>query len=401
MDPLYNNNPTTTPAPKPTPAPNAMPNIAIAGSAPAAPMTPAPAAPAPELVSLAPEPAAPAPVAPTPAPVVQAPVFEPPMPPMPPMPPAPGPMESNVPTPTMEEIPAASMSFENAFASSTTPIDNSTYGLGATEPVVQPGVEEVRDPVAEALAAPIKAADPVPGSIGSAFSMPEAPAATPAEMGASVPTTPVSNISFSDGPASAFPVDENFTPHPPQKANANLKYILIGVGALLAIVLVIVIIMMMMPKKSSSDSGDQSGEQEKDYTIETKVICDLELKDADLATYYDPESGSISVQEEFNKSGMIGYEQTINLEYQDADTAEIMGTLIMSDVESEYLGLGLASDPFGTSFATNSSTLTIKRSILIDEINAISLKKYNIDTSATIEKAKSDYEGLGYTCKVE
>lgn len=397
MDPLYNNNPTPTPAPKPTPAPNAMPNIAIAGSAPAPNPAPNPA------VNPAPAPApAPEPAAPAPAPVAPEPMFEPPMPPVPPMPPMQDPSEPTVPAPTMEEIPAASMSFENAFANSTTPIDSSAYGLDATEPVVQPGVEEVRDPVAEALAAPIKAADPVPGSIGSAFSMPEAPAATPAEMGASVSTTPVSNISFSDGPATAFLMDENFTPQPPQKANTNLKYILIGVGALLAIVLVIVIIMMMVPKSSNSGSDDQSNNQGDGPTVAAKFSCEYTMKKDDLPLYYDAKSGQIVVDEEFNEDGMmVGYEQKITLEFADEDTADTVGVIMMADAESEYLGYGLSADPFGTAFSSGDSALIIKKAITIDSTNAKSISYYGIETDTTADQARSEFETAGYTCSVK
>ena len=397
MDPLYNNNPTPTPAPKPTPAPNAMPNIAIAGSAPAPNPAPAPA-PAP-----APEPVAPAPAAPTPAPVAPEPMFEPPMPPVPPMPLMQGPTEPTVPTPTMEEIPAASMSFENAFANSTTPIDSSAYGLDATEPVVQPGVEEVRDPVAEALAAPIKAADPVPGSIGSAFSVPpEAPESTLADMGASVPTTPVSNITFSDGPASAFQPDEGFVPHPPQKANANLKYILIGVGALLAIVLVIIIIMSMVPKGSSNNSGsNEQPEDQQVLTVDAKLSCKYTMKEADLLANYEAKSGEVVVEEEFNKNGMAGYDKQTTLEFTDADIADAVGSIMMDDAENEFLSYGLSADPFATSFASNSSTLIIKQSVTIDSANAANIEYYGIKAETTADKEKSKYEELGYTCTVE
>lgn len=142
MDPLYNNNPnpTAAPGPKPTPG-NAMPNIA----------------------------SAPAHNAAGPAPISNQ---------MPNM-------SQPVPTPVMEEVPTPTMSFEQAFQNSTAPVGD--FSVGATEPVVTPTGQPI-DPIAEELAKPIQAAAPVPGSIGSAVSM---PATEPAPAPAPMPEAPV------------------------------------------------------------------------------------------------------------------------------------------------------------------------------------------------------------------
>ncbi len=74
--------------------------------------------------------------------------------------------------------------------------------LGATDPITMPNPPKAPDPIEEELKAPMKAAGPVPGSIGSAISMPSEQPATP-EMAAGQPQMgQVPNVAFND-PAAA------------------------------------------------------------------------------------------------------------------------------------------------------------------------------------------------------
>lgn len=74
--------------------------------------------------------------------------------------------------------------------------------VGATDPITMPNPPKAPDPIEEELKAPMKAAGPVPGSIGSAISMPSEQPATP-EMAAGQPQMgQVPNVAFND-PAAA------------------------------------------------------------------------------------------------------------------------------------------------------------------------------------------------------
>ena len=279
MDPLYNNNPnpTAAPGPKPTPG-NAMPNIA---SAPAH------------------DAAGPAPIS------NQMPN-----------------MSQPVPTPVMEEVPTPTMSFDQAFQNSTAPVGD--FSVGATEPVVNPAEPPI-DPIAEELAKPIRAAAPVPGSIGSAVSMPAAepapapmpapapipeapapmpeapapmpapvpmpeapapeapslpelpddieaflnsdPAGNPAAMGASVPTTETNGISFNTSPVSPYSSEDSFemtnTKKPFfSKFTGDNKMKYILIAAGAFLALILIVVLILVMFSGKGNSGQQSSDDQ-------------------------------------------------------------------------------------------------------------------------------------------
>ncbi len=141
MDP--NNNP----MPNPSPVPPVPPVPPVEPAAPVAPA--APAAPVPPVAPVAPE----APVAPA------APVAEPAAPTAP-----------VTPVTQIFETPATGA----APVPPVNPLFSPVGGglVGATDPITVPTGPKAPDPVEAELNAPIKAAGPVPGSIGSAISMP-------------------------------------------------------------------------------------------------------------------------------------------------------------------------------------------------------------------------------------
>lgn len=80
------------------------------------------------------------------------------------------------------------------FGAPANPVFNPTSGglVGATDPITMPTPPKAPDPVEEELKAPFKAAGPVPGSIGSAISVPADAAPAPD------PGRAPNNVSFTD-----------------------------------------------------------------------------------------------------------------------------------------------------------------------------------------------------------
>ncbi len=395
MDPLYNNNPNPAPTTPPrAPLPNAMPDIAVAGSQPA----PAPTRPAP--MPFAPEPMPEPMSAPAPEPVSMpepAPIPEPaPLPPMPPMPPMSAPAPEPAPVPTMEEIPAPAMSFENAFENPAAPANN----LGATEPLADPA-NPGSNALADALNEPIQAAAPVPGSIGSAISMP----ANPADMGASVPTTPTNNVAFGNDAMNSYDnstLDLNSSDLSNKDKKRKLMFILITVGAVLAIILVIIIVMMMLPKKSGGNEGpaDEPVVYE-GPTIDKTLSCEYTMTDDDLSGYGDAKSGKITIEENFDTDGkMVEYREEYKLEYEDVDAADAASTELRDSFDAMYADYGLAYDPLTTSYSSGSPNLILTRTVLLDKSIPDGLEYY-VDASATTKSAKTDFEDMGYTCSIK
>lgn len=421
MDPLYNNNPNPNPAPAPRPTPgNAMPNIAEA----------------------------PAHSAPAPAPVSNQ---------MPNM-------ASSIPTPVMEEVPTPTMSFEQAFQNPNA--SNNAFSVGATEPVIEPNVPPV-DPIAEELAKPIKAAAPVPGSIGSAVSMPEAPAPAPtpapapipeapvmpepieaptpvapepapssdpfsselpddieaflndepaaqpavqpADIGASVPTTPNNNIAFDAQPVSPYSSEDSFEMTNTKKSflpkfddKNKLKFILIAGGALLAIILIVVIVLMMLPKGSSSSDQPVEPVVVNDPTIDKTLTCKRDFTEVDLIDYSEASEGNESVEVGFGEDGAVmSYEQTIELTYADIPSAKAAEAKIKTDREAEIAAYGLEIDPFTSSYGSQDSKLYLTRHATPEEYNIENFLYYGLDMKVDIDSWQNSYETDGFTCSVK
>lgn len=414
MDPLQNNptpNPVPGPAPNPNPAPvsNAMPNIAMAGApAPA----PAPQASAmPEMPPMPPMPPMPeVPAAPAPAPAPE---------PVPPMPAAPAP------TPVMEEAPAPAMSFESAFEGGVTnPAANFNTpvmpnGIAATEPLTEPDPLPEPDPIEEALKAPIKAAEPVPGSIGSAVSVPfgqEAP------VGTSVAPTQMNNIAFNSNPSTSFSSDP-MGGAAPQKAKNGLAdnkklLMIIGIGAI-AIIIVIVIIIMILGSgnKNSNNQGGQNqqqGQQQpvKDpnrYDTSTTLSCTYEFEDDDLEEYGDADEGTELVIANFTNEELVDMTRTVSVIYDDEDLA-MEGKQIANDLWMErYQDLDYTTDPFDSSYSLNGMVLTAVHKVEdigdIDEDNMelleLSMTKGKDEIDFSQDSIQDNYENLGFVCTVK
>ena len=139
----------------------------------------------------------------------------------------------------------------SATVGGTAPVAASAPGmLGAMDPLTMPEKPAEPDPVEEELKAPFKAAAPVPGSIGSAVSMPStagAPNAQPGQPAASG-TTPQS-VAFND------PASENLMAEAAKaqaksaagkpKMSKQTLILLCVVAGLLILALTIVLVMML------------------------------------------------------------------------------------------------------------------------------------------------------------
>lgn len=260
--------PTTNPTPTPTPPAGGATGPAPAGPAPEAP-APAPAAPAP---------AAPAPAAPAPGV------------------PAPGATASVNPV-------------INPGAGAANPVfQPSGVGVAATDPIMMPEAPAPPDPVEEELKAPMKAADPVPGSIGSAVSGPaDAPVADAAGAagtgdGATPPAgnpfetknpqTP--SVSFND-PASQTDAAAGGDPTKPAKKKTN-KTTLIALVAVLALIVIGLVVFLIM----QVSGGDNSAQNQPTNSPTVAEPID-EPNDSDLPT----DTGGTDVDLTDDVSGIV------------------------------------------------------------------------------------------------
>ena len=123
--------------------------------------------------------------------------------------------------------------------------------IGATDPITMPTPPKAPDPVEEELKAPLKAAEPVPGSIGSAISMPAQDQVGPQAPNMPMPdmsmfnqtTNRTPNVAFNDP---ALQQNPQMMMKPAKKKTSKTTYILLGVlGVMVIIALAAVLIIQL------------------------------------------------------------------------------------------------------------------------------------------------------------
>jgi hypothetical protein len=106
--------------------------------------------------------------------------------------------------------------------------------VGATDPIAMPNLPKAPDPVEEELKAPMTAAAPVPGSIGSAISVPS---------DQSTPQTP-NNVAFNDPAMMQQTVKPAAASATTGKKSTKTLIMLCIVAGIVVVGLVVVLIMM-------------------------------------------------------------------------------------------------------------------------------------------------------------
>ncbi len=265
-----------------------------------------------------------------------------------------------------------------------------TGGLAATDPIMKPEAPTPPDPVEEELKAPMKAAGPVPGSIGSAVSGPQDGAASEAPAPADNPfaTPPAEqtpSVSFSDpateakGGASAA--------GKPAKNKKMVLIILIVVAGMVVIALAAVLIMQLMnsngsnPNQSSS-SGDSSvsAEPGEEYggggegvSVESGTLtCTKEMDAQEAAKNEDATSGTVTIEAKFEDSTVTEFSLTRSVNNESTGESEVVESLKST---AEELTLASASNFY----------LTAEEGQPLD---------------VSIDTVKSTYESLDFTCEV-
>ena len=214
-------------------------------------------------------------------------------------------------------------------------------GLAATDPIMRPEPAPTPDPVEEELKAPMKAAEPVPGSIGSAVS---GPAGTSAE--ASVEqafpentSDQVPNVAFNDPATQPQPSAgaETGTESAKKKNNKITLIVLIAIAAVVVIALIIVLIIQLNPSSSSSTSSqgandsiaidDEEEENESEGTSgvstgSSTLNCTRDMTEDELAKLDGATAGTINISVEFEDGELSKISLVNSLTQGDDPSAE-------------------------------------------------------------------------------
>ena len=318
--------------------------------------------------------------------------------------------------PILETGPAAALSFENAFEGGAaiagqqsahtvqTAFSQFTPNvrIGATEPLTTPDPIPEPDPVEEALRAPIKPAAPVPGSIGSAVSV---PVDIPTEDTNSGDESPFIQDVDPNTPfvQDATPVVAKKTKE--EKSNLILT-ILIAISAIVLVVLAVILIMQLTgadKKIGQSTSGNTPSAN----VVYSELNCKYSYNSAELLTMSNATSGRKTLNATFGDGELLDIEEKIYLNYENSSLASAGKNSVRDSYVSEFKSLGISTDPFKSEYKTDGSAVEISHRAEINQINETNMSMFHlvlakdrtIDISTvTIQKT---YKNLGYTCSVE
>lgn len=323
----------------------------------------------------------------------------------------------------------------------------SVPSISSAEPFMEREPIKAPDPVKEALKAPIKAAGPVPGSIGSAVSMPrvnEAPATpapqvrvatpTPSAQPAqpAQPTQPMSSpaqpqmtnvpfapvqktnsVSFSDNSnllnTTSAPIEETkkaniFDKLKEQYAKNKVRMLLICgciVAAILAIILVVVVFGGSSDNKTSSNSNTNP-----DMNYLT-LSCKKFYNQNELLRY----GGAINAVEYFRINYINDEMDTIEInttvDYENSAFSTTGEKIFREEYVEKIRRIGYDTDPITSSYNLTDTSLTISHLMSKDQLDEKSKDLFSltldeegkIDT--TTKTVKKTYKNLGYACRTE
>ncbi len=248
-------------------------------------------------------------------------------------------------------------------------------GLAATDPIMQPEPAPEPDPIEEELKAPMKANDPVPGSIGSAVSGPEENSGS---TDSNSPTTnpfsnntqeKATNVSFNDPATQPDAGGMNANSNSPKnKTNKNTLIALIAVVAVIIIALVVVLIMQATSGNGQTSNNtsntsvaveeEPEEEPEEEYAGGDTLSCSRNMTADELQKNDGASSGIIEIGAEFDENDILNIihlkEFVMNEESGGMDEVSSKDALV-EDIESfngsDFSLVADASGKFDLSFA--------------------------------------------------
>lgn len=403
MDPLTNPTPTPNPAPGAAPNPGATPNPGAATPAPDAAATPGATAAAGTAATpgaAAASPAGPAASNPTPATAA-----------------------GGMTTPPVNPIinPTGGANETNLAGAAT-----QSNGFAATDPIMMPEPAKAPDPVEEELKAPMKAAAPVPGSIGSAVSGPaaaaaeqpntagqqmaEQPLAAAGQSAATPGVNPLANndkqtpsVAFNDPAMQPDPNADNGenAGKPAKKKNKRTTLIaLIAVAVVIVVVLLIILIMQINNNNSTpapvsttpnntisepvdnntnnTNTNSNTGNSSTDNTTTTGTLsCTRNMTEAEIARINGAVSGTLNVSAEFNSNNTL-------------NKISLVESVVYSDSNA----------------SNNEPVENAVHEALAEDLTTSSASIYYlpVNASGSLDLSRSgiqaNYESLAFTCKV-
>ena len=204
------------------------------------------------------------------------------------------------------------------------PVFQPTGRVAATDPIMKPEPAPAPDPIEEELKAPMKAAGPVPGSIGSAVSGPSEAVNAQAGVSETVAGNPFSqnmtgrtpSVSFNDPatqPDATQPAQSVVPGSPTKKKNRMTLIILIIVAGIVVVALAAVLIMQLIGNSNASSGSPTSNNTVVNPPVAdnptvastTELNCVRDMTETELALFEGAASGDVIIDATFSEDGLL------------------------------------------------------------------------------------------------
>ncbi len=303
-----------------------------------------------------------------------------------------------------------------------------TEGLLATDPIMKPEPAPGPDPVQQELEAPMKAAAPVPGSIGSSISgdgsQTAAPAGKKQAFNNPFKKKETPSVAFNDpamqnndpnaqgaAPAGNMPIKP--------KNNKTTLIVLIAVAAIVIIVLIVILIATATGGFGGSDSNRISTDEvnteieepEEGETTETITVSCRRAMTPEEAATYNVASGTISVVGSFDEDDELTMINVAKYSDEMTETTQTMETTESTET-TETTATGTTTTTTETTEKTTApgdevgtaANLLDSSQIMIEDLTPDVVDNYYLTTDdsgevVTTSREVQDYlESLAFTC---
>ena len=232
---------------------------------------------------------------------------------------------------------------------------------------------------------PLKPADPVPGSIGSALAYSDS---TPDH------STPV--------------IKPKKTPMFDFKGNARLIIMIVAAVVLVAIVVIVLLFVMNSTSgnKSSTNKNNNSNNSanvKPNQPVVSSLICTLSGDGSKFQGYGNVTSGEENVIARYSDDALTSLGTNITLNYSSEDDANTGRTAAEQNYKTKYTQLNLTADPFLSTYDVTGNTVTVTHQADGEAITTSNAKVMDLyvlrgEVISDMETLKDTFQTDGFTC---
>lgn len=229
---------------------------------------------------------------------------------------------------------------------------------------------------------PLKPADPVPGSIGSA-------------------------LAYSDSaPDHSVPVTKpKKTPLFDFKGNAKVIIMIVAAVVLVAIVVIVLLFVLngTNNKKAPTTNSNTNTQQATTKPVVSSLTCTMTGDGTAFSNYGNVVSGEENVIAMYSDDTLTSLGVNMTLNYGSPEDATNGKTSAEQQYTNKYISLKLTADPFSSTYDATGNTVTVTHQADGEKITTENAKVMDLyvlrgEVVSDIETLKDAYESDGFTC---